>query len=409
MRSLKVAVFLAFKSIVKGHKYTIALMVFILSLSFVNLVFIASILGGMVDAINRQIVNNYTSHIVIDPQDEPTRKDFIPHAQELQREIEQIPGIIATARHYKLAGTMAYDKEKNGKFKFVAGEIIGIEPEHEKRVTNISQHMVDGQYLKGLGGDDILLGANLAGGYGGSEEFNSLGGAKVGEKVIVTFNNGVARVYRVKGVFKSRFGFADRLAFVTVKEAEAVLSVYNNASQILVKVNTARSTEDDYMSQIQTIARNLKVRKWSEVSGAFGDISKSMNVITFVVSAIGLAVAAITIFILIYINAMNKRRQIGILKAIGIKQDTIVYSYILQAIFYTFSGIVIGLLLIFYMIAPYFVIHPLRLPMGDIGLTLHGSRIIYSILSLFAVSLAAGFIPSWQVARQNILKAIWGA
>ncbi|MEK6531472.1 MAG: FtsX-like permease family protein [Deltaproteobacteria bacterium] len=412
MQALRVAIFLAYKSIIKGNKSTVFLIIFILSLSFINLIFISSILKGIVEAVDRQVINNLTSNIVIDPQEEPAIKDFILHAAETRREIENIPGVISTASHYKLSATLEYDKDKNNKFKVVSGEIVGINPEEEKLVTGVHKSMVAGRYLEGLGVEEIILGGDLAGGYGG-EDLISLGGVKVGDKVLLTFSNGVVRNYKVKGVFLARLGFVDRLAFITRQEAESILPIYNNASQILVKIdasngpNTAE-VEQYYRDKIQSLFPNLKVRRWAEFLGAIANISKSFDVISSVVSAIGLAVAAITIFILIYVNAVNKRRQIGILKAIGIKQNIIIGSYIIQALFYTLSGIIIGLILIFYLIEPYFFTHPLKLPIGDTYLALHAAGVILSILSLLMAGLIAGFIPAWQVAREDILKAIWG-
>ncbi len=408
MQNLKVAIFLAYKSIVRGHKATLALIIFIMSLSFVNLVFIASILSGIIESINKMVINNLTANVVIEPQEEPRRKDFILHARELREQIEQIPGVIATIRHYKLAATIAYDKDKNGKFKFVSGEIVGIDPEQERRVTGFSRTIVAGRYLERVGGNDILLGANLVGGYGGGGEINNLGGVEVGDKVSVTFSNGTARTYKVKGIFNTRFDLIDRLAFVTAKEAESILSVSNNASQILVKTDMASHKEEDYMNRIQAINPALKVRKWTDFLGPLGNISKSFDMITAVISAIGLAVAAITIFILIYINAVNKRRQIGILKAVGIKQNIIIWAYILQAFFYTICGIIIGSVLIFALLAPYFAKHPLPMAAFDVSMSLNPTRIIFSVFSLLFAGIVAGFIPACQVARANILKAIWG-
>lgn len=361
----------------------------------------------MTVALNKQLKTNLVSNIVIDPQEEPTRKNFIIHAKELEHQIENIPGVVATAGRYKLAGAMAYDKDKNGKFKIVSGEIIGIDPEQEKRVSGIAEKVIEGRYLDRLGRGEIVLGSDLAGGYGGSE-LTSLGGARVGDKVRVTFSNGMIRNYRVSGIFQVKLGFADRQAFITSREAELVISRYNSASQILVKIPEA-SSEDEYINRIQALAPNLKVRKWIDYAGGLADVSRSFNIITLVISAIGLSVAGITIFILIYVNVVNKRRQIGILKAIGIKQNIIIYSYILQALFYAVSGVIIGLLLVFYVIAPFFVTHPLRLPIGETSLALDSRTVIYGILSLLAASFVAGLIPSRRAAKENILKAIWGA
>lgn len=407
-RNIRIASFLAFKSITRGNKATTALIIFILSLAFVNLVFIAGILSGVLEGINKQVVDNLVSNIVIEPQEEPTKKDFIIHAKDVVDQVQQIPGVTTVSSRYKLAGTFAYDKEKNGKFKFRSGEVIGIDPEQERNISKIAQKVIDGQYLESPGVGEIVLGADLAGGYGQSEELTDLGGVKVGDKVQITFSNGVVREYTVKGIFKVQFGFVDRLAYITTDEAESVLGVHDNASQILVKIKDT-GAEAGYVKQIKILFPNLRVNDWNHFVGALGNVSRSFDMITLIISAIGLAVAAITIFILIYVEVVHKRRQIGILKAIGIKQEIVIYSYILQALFYAASGVVIGSLVTLYLLVPFFISHPLRLPVGETGLALNRMALIYNSLSLLIAALIAGFIPSWRAARENILKAIWGA
>lgn len=408
MRNFRIALFLAIKSITRGNKATTVLIVFILSLAFINLIFVSGMLNGMLDAINKQVVNNLVSNVVIEPQEEPTKKDFIIHSKELESQIEQIPGVIGVASRYKLAGTFSFDKEKNGKFKVRSGEIDGIDPQREKNVTNISQNMIDGEYLDGTESDEIIIGSELAGGYGGFEQGIDLGGVKVGDKIKVTFSNSVMRYYKVKGIFRVQFGFVDRLAFITKKEAESILSVHDNASQIFVKTKEV-GTENTYVGQIKSLAPNLEVKTWNSFVGALGNVTSSFSMISLVITTIGLAVAAITIFILIYVNSVSKKRQIGILKAIGIKQSVIIYSYIFQALFYAASGVVIGIALTLFALAPFFVSHPLRLPMGNTSLSVEASTLFYNAISLLIAALIAGFIPSWRAARENILKAIWGA
>lgn len=407
LRTLKVALFLGYKSIGRGNRGTIALMIFILSLAFVNLMFISGILNGIIATIDKQIKTNLVSDIVIEPQEEPVKKDFIVNAAELKEEIERLPGVARVATRYRLSGTLAYDKEKNGKFKFSSAEILGVVPEEEKGMSEMSNNIIAGRYLEGLGSGDILIGADLAGGYTEFADIQNLGGPKIGDRVKVSFSNGLERDYTVAGVFRVNFGFTDRQAFITAKEAESVLSLHNNGSQILVKVPN-EDDEERLLGQIQKIAPNLRVKKWTEYRGALGGISRSFDMITIIISTIGLAVAAITIFILIYVNVVNKRRQLGILKAIGIKQDIIIYSYILQALFYALSGVIIGALLTFFVLVPYFLKHPMQFSLGDTSLALGGKTVIYGAVGLIAAALIAGFVPSWRGAKENILKAIWG-
>jgi putative ABC transport system permease protein len=123
---------------------------------------------------------------------------------------------------------------------------------------------------------------------------------------------------------------------------------------------------------------------------------------------IGLIVAGVTIFIVIFIATVSRRKQIGIMKAIGMKQQILVASYVFMALFYAVVGIGLGIAILEFGIKPYFISHPFKFPMGDVTLQINQSDFITSIISMIIVSLIAGFIPSWRVARENIIKAIWG-
>ncbi|MBU3979303.1 ABC transporter permease [Patescibacteria group bacterium] len=408
IQALKIAIFLAYKSIIRGNRAVSVLMIFILSLAFINLIFISAILDGVLEAINKQIINNIVSNIVINPQDVPSKRLYIPQARNIMEQIESIPGIATTARHYTTSGTIYFDKDKNGKTKDLSGAITGIDPEKERKISKISQYIAEGEYLEKTDTDKILIGAGLAGGYEEAEEIENLGGVKAGDTVRVAYNNGIVREYKVKGIFLTKFMDADRMAFVTTKEAESILSVSDKASQILVKTDRD-GDEDKYLSQINSVNPDLKVKTWNEYMGPMKSVATSFDIIILIITTIGIVVAAITIFILIYVNVVNKRRQIGILKAIGIKEKVIVISYIFQALFHAVLGIIIGLILTLYLLVPYFIANPLIMPVGDVSLSMDMSRIISGVVSLFIAALIAGFIPSYLAARENILKAIWGA
>jgi len=407
-KDLKVAFFLGYKSIVNGNKSIIVLMIFILSLAFVNLIFTTSLLNGVTTTLDNQLINNSVANIVIDPQEEPTRENYIVHTRELRQRIENIPGVVATVVHYNLIATFAYDKNKDGEYKYGTWQVIGVDPEEEPKVTGISKHIISGNYLEGLGHGDIILGSDIAGGYGAAEEIKSLG-AKVGEKIWISFGNGVRREYTIRGISNVRFTLIDQNAYITAREAKSILRLSDDrASQILVKINKT-GDEDRYIEEIKRITPNLKVRKWTEYTSMLNSITSSFNLITGIISAIGLVVAATTIFILIYVNTINKRRQIGILKAIGIKENIIIISYILQSFFYAIFGIIFGSTVMFCFVAPYFVSHPIALAIGDISLSIKEYQVLQGVFSLLAAAFIAGLVPAWRAAKENILKAIWGA
>ncbi len=405
MNTLRTSAFIAYKSIVRGNKSTMLLLMFILSLAFVNMMFVGGILRGLSDLFNQVIINTFSSHIAISPQEEPRIKRFITEHKKLRAGIESIPGVIATARRYVLGGSLTFDKDKSGEFKTIASSIMAIDPSEEVRVLTINENLIAGEYLVPGDTDQIILSSALAGGYGQPAP-SDLGGARIGDEIRVTYDNGMTRKYKVKGIYNDVIGLYQN--FITVKEAESILGNYHDASQILVKVDLKQGTVEDYVHHIKPVAPKLKYQTYRDLLGSFAAFLSTLDLIVLIVSVISVAVAAVTIFVLIYVNAINKRRQIGILKAIGIHQRVIIYSYAFQALFYTIAGIVIGSVASFGILYPLFLERPLDVELGDLSLVFTVSSIILSVLSFLAAGLLAGFIPSRIVARQNILKAIWG-
>jgi putative ABC transport system permease protein len=407
MHDWKTASFIAYRSITRGSKSMLILMIFILSLSFLNMMFISGVLSGLWNSEVQLSINLMAADLTISPQRTPTLKQFIENQKELRAEIETIPGVIATARHYQLAGSLSFDKDKNGQYKSVSGAILATDPSSEAKVTTFKDIMLSGQMLSDIDTDKIVLSSALAGGYG-TPSTGDLGGVRVGDKVQITYSNGIIRMYTVKGIYNDMIGIYE--TFITSKEAESLLDVTNDASQILVKADLSHTPILSYQNRVKAMAPNLTVQNYNDLLGSVASFEQALNLISDIVSAISVMVAAITIFVLIYVNAINKRRQIGILKAIGIKQQIIVNSYIIQSLFYTLCGLVIGSGVVFGLLGPFLSAFPIPLIVGLMNLTLAYTPlgIAVSILCFIVAGYLAGRIPARIVAKEDILKAIWG-
>lgn len=398
LSNLKVSLFLAYKSITKGNKGTLALTIFIMSLVFVNLVFIASIFLGMTDTINDQVINTLYSNVVIEPKKD---EKYISDVYSLKQKINSVPGAVGISAQYVTGATLSY-KDKSG-----AWIVRSINPDDEMRVTTIHNFMIDGEYLSKLDTSEIILGKEIAGGHGGDLEYLSLGGVKIGDSIDVLFNNGVKRSYRVKGIFDVSFLNTNSIAYISQGEMESVFGLEDKASQILIKTKD-RGNEDRYVTQLLELGIKENIRPWTVYAAYVENITKSLDMISMLISAIGLFVASVTIFIIVYMSTISKRRQIGILRAVGIKESAIIYSYIFQAMFIVICGMIVGLLILSFALKPWFIVHPLKLPIGFVSLLIVPENVLKNAISLIAVALTAGLIPSWIAARQTIIEAIWG-
>lgn len=383
------------------------LIICILSLSFLNMMFISGVLSGIYQS-DVQVLKGYiSSDVIISPQEKPRLKPYIPEAEDVRNQVKTIPGVIATARHYTTNGLLSFDRDKSGQVKTVPGSIIGIVPSEEHRVMDFKKLLFAGEFLLDDDTDQIVLSSGLAGGYAALAP-SDLGGVKVGDKVQVTYGNGILRTYTVKGIYDDTVGIYQ--TFITVKEAESVLSIADSASQILVKADLESRSVQEYQSRIQALFPHLKVQDFHTIIAAFIAFLTALDLISLTVSVISVLVAAVTTFVLIYINALSKMRQIGILKAIGIKQGIIISSYIFQSLFYTFWSVAIGSALIFGIIQPLLIMYPIPLieRLMNIVLVYTTDGIYLSIAAFLIAGFLAGLIPSFLVAKKDILDTIWG-
>lgn len=405
INDLKISFFLAKKSIAKGNRSTIALTILIMALAYINLVFISSILMGILRTMDTQAVNNLFANIVIEPEDD---EPYIKQVRALQAKINSIPGVTGSSAHYVVGAVFSFDRDKDGKnIKTQSYQLKSIIPEDETKTTDIYKSIVKGEYLIESDRDKIVIGREVSGKYGSNFENQALG-VDVGDKITLSFKNGVQREYEVKGIFISKFIDADMMAFVTKKEMESVLNLNDRASEIIVKTGNS-GKETQYINEMRKLGiTDEKIKPWQDYMGMSKSLSESLGTIRLIVSMIGLVVAGITIFIVIFISVINKKKQIGILKAIGMNEKIIIKSYIIQALFYAICGVGTGLLITYFAIVPYFEKNPLDFPMGPVSLVATLEDHTINSFSLIAAAIIAGFIPSYQVTKEDIVKAIWG-
>jgi putative ABC transport system permease protein len=403
---LRVAVFLVYKAITRGNRFTLILTILVTTLAFINIIFTSSIMNGAISKAYQQAQENYVSNIVILPS---VDEKYVTQVQQLKTRINTLPGVVSCSSRYAQSGLIRYDPDKdNLDIREKAWNIKSINPDEEIKVTSLQNYLVAGRYLEENDRDQIIMGKEIAGGYGASFQISSLKGALVGDEVTVAYGNGVKRAYKIKGIYNTYFPLADLNVFVTEKEMESVLGIHNRASEVLIKTDGS-VPERVYIDRLRMMGiEKEQINVWMDFIGYISGLTQTFDIIKGIVTFIGLLVAGITIFIVIFIATVSRRRQIGILKAIGMKERIIILSYIFQAVFYALLGIIAGLIIINVALVPYFIRHPFPMPIGLVSLALVNRDMALAIFSMVVVSIVAGFIPSWMVTRQNIIKAIWG-
>jgi ABC-type antimicrobial peptide transport system permease subunit len=152
-----------------------------------------------------------------------------------------------------------------------------------------------------------------------------------------------------------------------------------------------------------------KIQTYDEAKPKFiTDIKNTFNILGSFIGSIGIVVASITIFIIIFINALSRRQQIGILKGIGIDRSAIEVAYVFQAAIYALAGSALGALFTYGFLVGYFEENPIKFPFSDGILVAPVDETIVRFVILFVITLVAGLLPAWMIVRQNTLNSILG-
>jgi putative ABC transport system permease protein len=401
MKSLKVAAFLALKSIIRGNIGIIVLTVFMLVLVTMNLLFVPALIRGATESMNSILVNTYSGDIIIEPAGDDT---VINHVDDLISGIESIDGVVAASARNDIDAYFKFEDRRIGRV------VTGIDPARDGEVFEISRSLIEGSYLDSRDRGEILLGIQTAGADQEDIELysNSLRHVHAGDKVVVTYSNGIEKQYTVKGIFDTGFIQTDIQAFVTQLEFNSVMPNMNGkATSIRVKLEDGADPER-VIQRIAGLRDGLDFQTWQQTAGLVQSMTESFTLINQILNVVNYLVAGITVFIVTYVDVINRRRQIGIQRAIGIKSQSITISYLIRALFYAVVGLIIGILAFKYVIIPVEARHPFEFPFGPAYLLTQPSYTARMASILLVVSLAAAFIPVWRVMRIKILDAIWG-
>lgn len=412
-QNVSVGWFLAKRELRRANIWTTSLIVLVMTLTFLNLIVVSGILVGLIQGSEDAQKKYAIGDIVISP--------FLNRASILQTpEVVKIVKTIPGYKNHTVRYSGGARVESNYRETIAPGEkrdgagasVLGIDPIAEENFSGISKFVIRGSYLSPSDGDSILIGKNLLYEFTPIEApgFQTLKNVEVGSRVKVTAGE-TEKEYFVKGIISSKVDEFDTSLVMIESEARHLLNRTDlDANTIAIQILSGTDPLQAQKFLLDSgVGENARVQTADEAFPKFlKDIKETFRILGTVISGIGLVVASITIFIVIFVNAITRRRFIGILKGIGINKKAILYSYMYQATIYASLGIIFGMMLVFGLIKPYFAANPINFPFSDGILVATVPGAMSQAFILLITTMIAGYIPANIVIKQNTLSAILG-
>lgn len=412
MLSIRIGFFLAVRQLRRTSLWTTVLIVSVMVLTFLNLVVVSGVLVGLLQGAVDQTRVQYTSDVIVSSLPD---KKYIENSPNITALIKTVPGVEVVTPRYREGAVIEAnykDRKDTDKPNTANTQAVGIDPYDEHAVTGIADYMVEGEFLAPGDYDQVVLGHYLLTRYLPIESpnFQSLDNVHIGTRIRMKVGE-VTREVTVKGILKTKVDDLSLSTYMVDSQFRSLIGRNDgNVDEISIKLLPGADPVEVREAILRSgVGAWARVQTFEDAQPQFiKDMIQTFNMLGVAFSSIGLVVAIITVFIVIFINAITRRKYIGILKGIGISGRAIEFSYIFQSMFYALLGSTIGLAIVYSLLVPYFNNNPIDFPFSDGILVAPYDETGVRILLLVVSTVVAGFVPAWMIVRKNTLDSILG-
>ncbi|MFV0269126.1 MAG: ABC transporter permease [Draconibacterium sp.] len=286
---------------------------------------------------------------------------FINNAGELTRKIDQLDEVDA-ASYRLISEPFIMAAHGTG-----GGKMLGIVPEMEKEVTNISQKLVEGTYLEKTSRmPPVLIGEKLA------KKLKLKVGSKLNVQMVDMNGDLSSKGYRVSGIYRTvNTGFDETNLFVLYDDLKKQLGMQGDVAHEIAMICDDANNVDDVKANVQQLAGNDDVKTWKEISPEMSILTESMDQYMYIFILIILLGLCFGIINTMLMAVLERTKEIGMLMAVGMNKRKVFGMIMLESVMLTLTGGLLGVL-IGSLITKYFETRPIDVSAFSEGLEKYG-------------------------------------
>lgn len=267
----------------------------------------------------------------------------------------------------------------------------GVELDRANAIYQISERIIKGNDI--LEGNQILIGKDLA------EDFK----LNPGDVVLIALANNVRERFSIQGIFDfENQSINSNWIFIDLKRAQKLLDKEDYISRIELQINDVFAA-DRISRELSFQLGGLVVENWKEQNAQLLNALSSQSVSNYIIQIFVLLAVTLGISSVLGISVIQRSRELGILKALGIKNNSARMIFIFQGAILGFlgalSGTALGVLLI--NVFTNFV--------SVFSIEVQLSQIIFIIIITTIACIVSAVIPANSSAKLNPIEVIRNA
>jgi putative ABC transport system permease protein len=404
---------MAFKNLTRHKRRTI---ITALIIAFAILIYVMTdgLMLGMTEMSFDNIINLESGHLQIVDQNywedrkELPLKNLITPSAELEAEIKKTAGYVAMTKRLKFAVNL-----NNGIDELpVTG--VGIDLGQDDKVFELQNYLVEGR-MPEADSSEIIMGAKLA----------ELMDFKTGDYAVMLIRTEEKTFNTIDGEIVGLFNtphpsLNESNVFLPLSTAQDRLNTKGKISHYAVRLsdqNQALTAAEELSTRLEA---PLQAYSWKDAAKSLVTMIEMQDIETQVVLAVILTLAAVGIINTVILSALERMEELGMMKALGMHEREIVYTFMGEAAGIGVIGGIMGIIMGIIGLS-IFNINGIDISTitagGDMtyGFPLSGtiyagweiSSFIFVFIYGIIVSVLASIFPALWAARKDPVKAIY--
>lgn len=306
--------------------------------------------------------------------------------------IEKIQGVKLVSPRIEYTPNKIDGKEVSGGLSLTTASlfpptVIGVDPKKESQSTasTLVKYITNGRFL--VDGDrySAVIGKPVADTYRKT----------VGSKIDI---DGVK--FKVVGTSEAGSFFLDNNIVVPLDTIRGISELgTDEVSGIAVDVGDP-SEADSVATRIELKYPDVDASTPQETASSFGSLLSAIRSSTFVIASIAAVVGGIGITNSMLMSVMERRREIGILKAVGWSNREVIRMFLAESVIVGIMGGIVGISL---GLGGVFAVQTLR---PDLVLSVSPNLVAQAFVFALSLGIFGGLYPAWRATQVSPIEAL---
>jgi putative ABC transport system permease protein len=400
---------LGFKNIFRNKRRTFLTITAVFFATFLVVMF-KSFIGGLWDSTINNVIMLETGHIKVahkkyfEKEKTQPLEYYVEDAEEIINQLEKLKGVNFATPRIKTP-VMLNINDKN-----YYTQLLGIDPEKEKRFNVIHEKIVDGEYLSS-DSKGIIVGSGFA------EKFDLHTGQRITILSQTVYNSISVKSFEITGIFTYGIKSLDeRLMVAPISSVQDLVKMGDGTSEVLILLKDIEKSLAMENEVNAILPAEYTAKAWENQENYYNMIRIATQIYN-VVYFFFLLLASFVIINTILISVYEREREIGALTALGMSQGEVLSLFITEAgilsIIGSFLGSLSGGLIAF--ILSKVGINTLAL-WGETMSEMNISNVIYlraqwqtvmfSFIFGFVVTIIFASIPAFKAVKVDPIRAL---